>query len=120
VVIEQGDVYWIDLGEPTGSEPGFMRPYVVVQNSVFNASRIGTAVVCAITSNLKRGDAPGNVTLNKDEANLPKPSVVNISQIYTVDKAELIDKIGTLSEKRVDQIVEGLKLLFEPRDVDFL
>lgn len=117
-MIEQGDVYWIDLGEPAGSEPDFLRPHVVIQNNVFNMSRINTTVVCAITSNLKRGEAPGNVVLHKGEANLPKPSVVNVSQIYTVDKSELYDKIGTLSPKRVDEIIQGIQLLLEPRELD--
>lgn len=117
-MIEQGDVYWIDLGEPAGSEPGFLRPHVVIQNNVFNYSRINTVVVCAITSNLKRGDAPGNVILRKGEANLPKRSVVNVSQIYTVDGSELVDKIGTLSRQRVDDIYQGLQLILKPREFE--
>jgi mRNA interferase MazF len=71
-----------------------------------------------LTSNLKRGQAPGNVTLRQGEANLPKPSVVNISQLYTVDKSALYDKIGTLSERRVLDIIRGIQFLFEPRDID--
>jgi mRNA interferase MazF len=118
LVIRQGDVFWVDLGEPSGSGPGYLRPHVVIQNNVFNFSRINTVVVCALTSNLKRGQAPGNVTLRKGEANLPKPSVVNISQLYTVDKSALYDKIDTLSERRVLDIVRGIQLLMEPRDID--
>lgn len=117
-MIRQGDVYWIDLGEPSGSGPGFLRPHVVIQNNVFNRSRIHTVVVCAVTSNLKRGQAPGNVTLHKGEANLSKPSVVNISQVYTVDKSALYDKIGTLSEERMLEIIRGIRLLIEPRDIE--
>lgn len=117
MVINQGDVVWIDLGEPSGSEPGYRRPYVVIQNNVFNYSRISTVVVCALTSNLKRAQAPGNVLLDKGEANLPKQSVVNISQIFTVDKRDLGEKIGTLSRQRVRQILDGLRLLTEPRDI---
>lgn len=115
--IRQGDIYWIDLGEPEGSEPGYRHPHVVVQNNVFNKSRIGTIVVCALTSNLKRADVPGNILLKKGEANLKKDSVVNVSQVVTVDKADCIEKIGNLSPARVQQIVEGLRLLIEPRDV---
>lgn len=117
MVINQGDVVWIDLGEPSGSEPGYRRPYVVIQNNVFNYSRISTVVVCALTSNLKRAQAPGNVLLDKGEANLPKQSVANISQIFTVDKRDLGEKIGTLSRRRVRQILDGLRLLTEPRDI---
>jgi mRNA interferase MazF len=117
MVIQQGDLFWIDLDDPSGSEPGFRHPHVVVQNNVFNRSRINTVVLCALTSNMKRADAPGNVLLGKGEANLPKSSVVNISQLITVDKAELVEKIGTLSPARVRQILDGLHLLLEPRDV---
>ena len=117
--MEQGDVYWVELGEPSGSGPGFTRPAVIIQNNVFNHSRINTVVICMLTSRLQRADAPGNVLLEEGEANLPKQSVVNISQIFTVDKADLIEKIGSLSVERVRQIVAGVHLLTEPRDVDF-
>ena len=117
MVIRQGDVFWVDLGEPRGSAPGYRHPHVVIQNNLFNRSRINTVVVCAITSNLKRASAPGNVLLRKGEANLPKRSVVNVSQIFTVDKADLVEKIGTLSPERIRQILDGVRLLTEPRDV---
>jgi mRNA interferase MazF len=117
VSIRQGDICWIDLGEPEGSEPGYRHPHVVVQNNVYNKSRINTIVVCALTSNLKRAEVPGNVLLKKGEANLKKDSVVNISQIVTVDKTDCGEKIGSLSAARVRQIVDGLQLLLEPRDV---
>ncbi len=115
--IKQGDIYWIDFGIPEGSEPGYRHPHVVIQNNVFNASKINTAVVCALTSNLKWTKSPGNVLLKKGEANLPKDSVVNISQIETVDKTFLAEKIGSLSPSRIKQIIEGVKLLTEPREV---
>jgi len=117
-VINQGDVYWLDLGEPSGSGPGYRHPHVVIQNNVFNHSRINTVVVCVITSNLRRAQAPGNVVLEKGEANLPRQSVVNVSQIFTVDKRDLVEKIGVLSRKRVCEILDGVRLLTEPRDVD--
>jgi len=117
MVINQGDVFWVDLGEPSGSEPGYRHPHVVIQNNLFNHSRINTVVVCLITSNLKRAKAPGNVPLRKGEANLSKQSVVNISQIFTVDKRDLAEKIGTLSHKRVRQVLDGIRLLVEPRDI---
>jgi len=113
VIIRQGDIFWVNLGSPKGSEPGYRHPHVVIQNDVFNASRISTVVVCALTTNLKRAQAPGNVTLNKGEANLAKKSVVNISQVVTVNKSDFIDKIGSLSSKRTKEIIEGIKLLVE-------
>jgi mRNA interferase MazF len=116
-MIRQGDIYWIDLDDPKGSGPGYRHPHVVVQNNIFNGSRIGTVVVCALTSNLKRADAPGNVLLKKGEANLKKDSVVNISQLVTVDKADLLEKIGALSPARVREIVAGICLLIEPREL---
>jgi mRNA interferase MazF len=118
MVINQGDVIWIDLGEPSGSGPGYRHPHVVIQNNVFNRSRINTVVVCALTSNLSRAKAPGNVMLEKGEANLPKQSVVNVSQIFTVDKGDLDEKIGSLSRRRVRQILDGIRLVIEPREVD--
>jgi len=117
-VINQGDIFWIDLDEPSGSEPGYRHPHVVVQNNVFNRSRISTVVVCALTSNLKRATAPGNVLLEPEEANLPKQSVVNVSQIFTVDKSQLYEKIGTLSKRRVREILDGIGLLLEPRELE--
>lgn len=118
MVIKQGDLFWVDLGEPAGLEPGYRRPHVVIQNDLFNRSRINTVVVCALTSNLKRAQAPGNVLLEKGEGNLPKSSVVNISQIFTVDKRDLVEKIGSLSHHKVRQILQGIQLLLEPRDID--
>jgi len=118
MVINQGDIYWIDLGEPSGSAPGYLHPHVVIQNNVFNLSRINTVVVCALTSNLQRAETPGNVLLNEGEANLPKQSVVIVSQIFTVDKSDLGEYIGTLSRKRMRQILEGIKMLTEPREID--
>ena len=79
MVIKQGEIYWVDLAEPKGSEPGYRHPHIVIQNNLFNDSRINTTVVCSLTSNLNRAKAPGNVLLNKGEANLSKQSVVNIS-----------------------------------------
>ena len=117
MVIGQGDVFWIELGEPSGSEPGYRHPHIVIQNNVFNQSRINTAVVCALTSNLGRAKAPGNILLEKGEANLPRQSVVNVSQIFTVDKRDLDVNFGALSRRRVRQILDGIRLVTEPRDV---
>ena len=116
MVINQGDVYWVDLGEPTGSEPGYNHPHVVIQNNMFNHSKLRTVLVCALTSNLKRAAAPGNVLLDDGEANLPKRSVVIVSQVFTADKGQLGAYIGALAPKRMRQILDGIKLLTEPRD----
>ena len=116
MVINQGDVFWVDLGEPTGSAPGYQHPHVVIQNNLFNQSRINTVLVCALTSNLKRAEAPGNVLLDAKEAPLRKRSVVVVSQIFTVDKSQLGEHIGTLSRRRMRQILDGIKLLTDPRE----
>lgn len=115
-MIVQGDVYWVDLGTPAGSAPGYRHPLVVVQNDAFNRSRINTVVVCALTSNLARAAAPGNVLLRKGEANLPRRSVVNVSQLVTIDKLALSKKIGTLSKTRVREILDGVALVLVPTE----
>ncbi len=111
--LQQGQVYWLDFGPPTGSAPAERHPCVVVQNDVFNRSSIATSVVCLITSNLSRANAPGNVLLKKGEANLAKASVVNVSQILTVDKSELVEYIGKLSGTAGGAVRDGLHLLFD-------
>ena len=114
-MIRQGDVYWLDLGLPSGSGPGFRHPHVVVQNDLFNRSALQTTIICVITSNPKRARVPGNVQLAAGEAGLPQPSVVNVSQLYTVDKEDLVERIGTLSPDRLAEVLAGLNLLLEPR-----
>jgi len=117
LIIRQGDIFWVDLGIPKGSAPGYRHPHVVIQNNVFNASKINTVVVCALTSNLKRAKAPGNFLLKKGEGNVRKDSVVNISQIITIDKSDLVEKIGSLSPSRIKEVIEDVKLLLGPREV---
>ncbi|MES1240593.1 MAG: type II toxin-antitoxin system PemK/MazF family toxin [Acidobacteriota bacterium] len=117
-MIEQGDVFWVDLGQPSGAGPGLLHPHVVIQNDVFNRSRLDTVVVCTLTSNLKRARIPGNVLLDEGEANLPKQSVAVVSQLYTVDKEDLVERIGSLSSDRMRQILEGIFLLLEPRGLE--
>ncbi len=111
MVIRKGSVYWVDFSPAKGSEPMGRRPGLVVQNDLLNDSKLNTVIVIAITSTLKFGDLPGNVRLHKGEANLPKPSVINMTQIKTVDKLSLKEKIGTLSKERFDQVCLGLKLV---------
>ena len=116
-MIEQGEIYWVDLGEPGGSGPGYRHPHIVIQNNLFNSSTINTVVVCSLTSNVKRGLSPGNVTLKKGEANMPKKSVVNITQMYTLDKNDLEEKIGKVNSERMKEILSGVQLLTEPREI---
>jgi mRNA interferase MazF len=111
--IRQGQVYWLDLGPASDSAPAERHPCVVVQNDIFNRSAIRTSVVCLITSNLSRANAPGNVLLKKGEANMPKQSVVNVSQILTVDKADLLECTGKLSGAAAGAVRDGLHLLFD-------
>jgi mRNA interferase MazF len=105
-VINQGDIYWVPL-----TEQNYTHPHVVIQDNVFNHSRISTLVVCALTTNLRRAKDPGNVLLEAGEANLPKQSVVVVSQVSTVDKTQLGEYIGTLSEQRLNQILAGMRFL---------
>jgi mRNA interferase MazF len=111
MVIRQGDVYWLSLFG-IGSEPAGRRPAVVVQADHFNRSAINTAVVAAITSNLRLGDMPGNVRLRKGEAGLPQASVVNVSQLRTVDRSRLAERIGSVGDDRIAQVLHGLALVF--------
>ncbi|MBZ5592877.1 MAG: type II toxin-antitoxin system PemK/MazF family toxin [Acidobacteriia bacterium] len=111
--MRQGDIYWIDFGPVTGAAPAECHPCVVVQSDVFNRSRITTTVVCLITSNVRLSRAPGNVALSQGEANLPKASVVNVSQVLTVDKGELLERIGKLPASAIDAVRDGLQLLFD-------
>ena len=109
VTIYRGDLFWIDSDESRGSIPGITHPHVVVSEDVFNHSRISTVVVCALTSNLSRAKEPGNVLLDVGEGSLAKQSVVIVSQISSVDKNRLGERIGELSAERVEQILDGLR-----------
>lgn len=116
MVINQGDLFWVELGIPIGSAPGYRRPHVVVQNNYFNHSRLNTVVVCGLTTNLALAKAPGNVLLHVGDGGLPKDSVVNVSQMQTIDKQELDEYIGTLSAHHIRQILDGIRFLTEPRE----
>jgi mRNA interferase MazF len=107
--IDRGDVFWIGRDDSHGHVPGHPHPYVVVQDDLFNHSRVATVVVCALTTNLRRASWPGNVLLEAGEAGLPKRSVVVVSQVSSVEKVRLGEKIGSLSEARVEQILDGLR-----------
>ena len=111
MVIRQGDVCWLSFGSTQGSAPGGRRPALVVQHDRFNRSAIATTVVVAITSTTRLGDMPGNVRLRRGEAGLPRPSVVNVSQIQTIDRAQLGTRIGSVSTSRMNEVLRGLSLL---------
>ena len=111
MVIRKGSVYWIDFAPGKRSEPRGRRPGLVIQNNVLNDSNLNTVIVLAITSTMKYGELPGNAVLKKGEANLPKRCVVNVTQIKSVDKESIREKIGTLSEKRMSEVHEGMRLV---------
>ena len=109
--MRRGEVWWASLPEPTGSGPGFRRPVLVVQSNSFNQSRISTAVVAVVTSNVALAEAPGNVRLAKSEAGLPRASVVNVSQLLTLDRALLTLRVKALSGQTMARVDEGLRLV---------
>lgn len=110
MAINQGDVYWIQGQKTHDSELGFYRhPYVVVQDNLFNHSRIHTVVVCALTTKMQYANAYGNVLLEQGEANLPKPSVVVVSKISSVEKTQLGEYIGSLTDERINQVLAGIR-----------
>ena len=105
----QGDIYWVRFGRSGDSGPSGKRPAVIIQNDLLNRSNISTTVVCLLTSNLKLAPIPGNVRLKKGAANLPKASVVVVSQMATVDKARLLEKIGTLNQNQLNAVLNGCR-----------
>jgi mRNA interferase MazF len=121
MIVNQGDIYWVSLEEPSESELRQPHPYVVIQDNVLNNSRINTVVVCALTTNQKRAKAPGNVLLEAGEANLPKQSIVVVSQVSTIKKTQLGEYIGSLTKQRIRQILAGMRFLqrmTEPRETE--
>jgi mRNA interferase MazF len=111
VVISQGEVWWAELRWRTASEPGFRRPVVVVQGDALNRSRIATVVCVPLTSNLKWADAPGNVPLAARSTSLSKDSVANVSQIVAIDKSFLTERVGKISEAKVDLVLAGIDVV---------
>ena len=109
--MKRGELWWADLPSPVGSGPGYNRPVLVVQANPFNASRISTVIVAAVTSNLALAEAPGNVRIGKSDSGLPQPSVVNISQLITLDRVMLSKKVKTLPGAIMDKVDAGLKLV---------
>jgi mRNA interferase MazF len=108
-LVQRGELYWIGPDETRGSVPGHAHPHVVVQDDVFNRSRINTVVVCALTSDLTRTTEPGNVLLEPGEGNLERQSVIVVSQVSSLYKARLGARIGLLSSERIEQILAGMR-----------
>ncbi|MCR4375006.1 MAG: type II toxin-antitoxin system PemK/MazF family toxin [Acidobacteria bacterium] len=111
VEVAQGDIWWAELPEPTGSGPGFRRPIVVVQGNSLNRSRIATVVCVPLTSNLVWADAPGNVPLGARATGLSRDSVANVSQIVTLDRSVLTERVGRLGPKLVAQVLHGVDIV---------
>ncbi len=111
MVIGRGEIWWANLPEPIGSSPGFRRPVLVVQSDLFNQSKIQTVVVAVITKNLELAKAPGNVSISTRVSRLPVDSVINVSQVITIDKNLLAEFVSTVPNKKMDKIEEGLRLV---------
>ncbi len=110
-MIQRGEIWWADLGEPRGSEPGFRRPLLIVQSDAFNHSRIETTIAVALTSNLQLVAAPGNVLVPKRASGLPRDSIANVSQLVTVDRDTLTERVGRLSSNLLAAVDAGLRLV---------
>lgn len=111
VVIRRGDVWWAALPPPSGSEPGYRRPVLILQANSFNQSKIHTIIGAVITSNLRLAEAPGNVQLSKRQSGLPRESVVNVSQVVTFDRSFLSDRIGRIPPSKQQEVDNGLRLV---------
>ncbi len=111
MVISQGEVWWADLREPTGSGPGYRRPVIVVQCDALNQSRVNTVVCVPLTTNLKWADAPGNVLLAARATGLAKESVANVSLIVAVDRRQMTECIGKLTRRELDLVLGGIDTL---------
>ena len=113
MVIQRGEIWWANLPEPIGSEPGYRRPVLVIQSDDFNRSRIATVIAVVVTSNIRLSQAPGNVFLSSKLTKLSKDSVANISQVLTVDKSFLTEKVSVLPTRLLEQVEKGLRLVLE-------
>ena len=112
------EIYWIDVAKPQGSESVYLRSCVVVRNDALNQSQIGKAIVCPLTTNLRRAKVIGKVLFKVGEGNLNESSVVNVSQVFTVDKRLLTESIGRLSREKIKLIIQGIKLVIEPQELE--
>jgi len=109
--VKRGQIWWAELPDPIASEPGYRRPVVIVQSDEFNRSRINTVIVTTISSNLRLADAPGNIKLSKGKTGLNRESVANVSQVITIDKRFLSEKVGQLDNVTLQQLDDGLELV---------
>lgn len=109
--VERGQIWWADLGEPRGSSPGYERPIVIIQSDFYSQTRINTLIVAIITTNLRLAKMPGNVLLTPRASGLKEESVVNVTQLFTIDRNDLSEYVGTLSERKMEQIDKGLRLI---------
>ncbi|MGI8542508.1 MAG: type II toxin-antitoxin system PemK/MazF family toxin [Aridibacter sp.] len=109
--MERGQIWWADLPEPRGSSPGYEHPIVIIQSDDFNKTNINTVIGAVITSNLVLAEMPGNVLIKKNQSELTKDSVVNVTQIVTIDNTELLEYVGKISERKMEQIERGLRLV---------
>lgn len=116
-MIAQGQVYWVDLEEPQGSEPGYRRPVVVVQSDRFNRTPIRTVIVCILTTSLRRATTPGHVLLQPGESGLGYPSVANPTQLATINRADLTEYVGTTPAKALRRILTGIDLVLRPLEL---
>ena len=115
MVVGQGEVWWADLAEPRGSEPGFCRPVVVIQGDALNRSKIATILCVVLTSNVRWADAPGNVLLSTKATGLPLDSVANVSQIVTLDRDALFERTGKVSRAKLELVFSGIDTILERR-----
>ncbi len=113
MVVERGQIWWADLGDPAGSEPGFRRPVLIVQSDAFNRSRVRTVLAVVLTTNLRLVEAPGNVLLPAKAAGLSKDSVANVSQVITVDRDFLSEPAGRIRGQLLKEVENGLRLVLD-------
>jgi mRNA interferase MazF len=111
MVVERGEIWWADLDDPKGSEPGFPRPVLIVQRDSFNRSRINTVIALALTTNLNLVSSPGNVLIASKDSGLPRDSVANVSQVITVDKNFLTERVGRIQGQVLTEIEDGLRMI---------
>lgn len=113
MVIKRGQIWWAELPEPVGSEPSYKRPLLIIQSNDFNKSKINTIIAAVITSNIRLSAAPGNILLSTKKSKLPKESVINVSQLITIDKSFLTEKINTLPPSIMEKVDEGVRLVLQ-------
>ena len=113
MVIKRGEIWWAELPEPIGSGPGYRRPLLIIQSNDFNKSKINTIIASVITSNIRLSAAPGNILLSTQKSKLPKESVINVSQLITIDKSFLTEKVNTLSSSIMANVDEGVRLVLQ-------